>query len=127
MKEIIGLSIESLQDLSVSSYNEGTEGQIDYYIDENKCNIGDKAYVYFHSGNEIFELEIIHIITRMDDANRYDHLLENDNILLDGEYEYDADTSAEFITDNNCYLVWFRYTCSQEDEAHESCKAELLS
>lgn len=39
-----------------------------------------------------------------------DELLKNENILTDGEEEYKADTSAKFITDNDCYLVWFKYT-----------------
>lgn len=54
-------------------------------------------------------MEIIHIIKRTDDVESYDSLMENDEVLLDGETEYNADTSAEFITDNDCYLVWFKY------------------
>lgn len=38
--------------------------------------------------------------------------MENDDVLIDGEDKYDADTSAEFITDCDCYLVWFR--CSRK-------------
>ena len=37
-----------LNDWAVSSYNEDTKEQIDYYIDESKCNVGDKAYMYRH-------------------------------------------------------------------------------
>ena len=37
----------------------------------------------------------------------YDDL--DEDVLIDGETEYGADTSAEFITDNDCYLVWFKY------------------
>lgn len=33
---------------TVSSYNENTSEQLDYYIDENLCKEGDVAYLYFH-------------------------------------------------------------------------------
>ena len=36
-------------------------------------------------------------------------MIQNDDILIDGEQEYNADASAEFITNNDCYLVWFKY------------------
>lgn len=121
------MTLEELKNLSVSIYNEDTDDQIEYYIDENKCAVGDKAYIYLRAYNDLTEVEIIHIITRMDNAEIYDKLIENKNVLIDGEFEYDADTSAEFITDNNCYLVWFRYTCYQEDKTHESHQTELLS
>ena len=42
-----------------------------------------------------------------DNIEYYDSL--DENVLLDGEDKYSADTSAEFITDNDCYLVWFKY------------------
>lgn len=54
-------------------------------------------------------MKIIHVIKRSNNFNEYDKLLENDDVLLDGEDDYDADTSAEFITDNDCYLIWFKY------------------
>jgi hypothetical protein len=45
----------------------------------------------------------------MDDPILYDYLVENEDVLLDGEDKFNADTSAEFIMDNDCYLVWFKY------------------
>lgn len=93
----------------LSAYEEGTEDELDYYINERKCNVGDKAYLYSFADDELIEMEIIHIIARTDDTELYDKLLENEDVLLDGEDEYNADTSAEFITDNDCYMVWFRY------------------
>ena len=99
---------EELKNWTLSEYNEDTEDQLDYYINERKCNVGDKAYVYDYSNNKLFEMEIINIIARSDNTFVYDKLLETE-VLLDGENEFDADTSAEFITDNNCYLVWFKY------------------
>ena len=95
---------------SLSSYNEDDiYDQLDYYFNESECKVGDKAYLYTPYETELTELEIVHIICRSDDTELYDKLLENDDVLIDGECEYNADTSAEFITDNNCYLVWFEY------------------
>ena len=100
---------EELKNWALSEYNEYTEEQLDYYINERQCDVGDKAYLYSHEDDELYEMEIIHIIARFDDEDFYDELLEDEDVLLDGEYKYDADTSAEFITDNDCYLVWFKY------------------
>lgn len=100
---------EELKNWEVSEYNEDGEDQLDYYINERQCDVGDKAYIYSHEDNELTEMKIIHIISRMDNEELYDNLLNDDYVLLDGEDKYDADTSAEFITDNNCYLVWFKY------------------
>ena len=94
---------------SLSDYNVDTDEQMDYYINERKCEVGDKAYLYNHAENELIEMEIIHIIRWTDDTNYYNKLLENEDVLLEGEDEYEADTSAEFITDNDSYLVWFNY------------------
>jgi hypothetical protein len=94
---------------AVSSYNEDEEDQLDYYIKESKCDVGDTAYLYDHAENELTEMEIVHIIAWSDDTYVYDKLLKDEDILVDGEDYYKADTSAEFITDNDCYLVWFKY------------------
>lgn len=99
---------EDLKNWELSEYNEDTEDQLDYYINERKCDVGDKAYLYSHEDKELTEMEIIHIICRSDDTFVYDKLLKTE-VLLDGEDEFKADTSAEFITDNDCYLVWFKY------------------
>lgn len=93
---------------SLSSYNEGTDDQLDYYINERKAGIGDLAYLYNHEAGEWFKMKILKIIRRSDDPKKYEKLLENEDVLLDGEDEYNADTSAEFITDNDSYLVWFK-------------------
>ena len=99
---------EELKNWTLSEYNENTKYQLDYYINERECDVGDKAYLYSHDEDKLTEMEIVHIICRSNDAFVYNKLLEID-ILLDGEDEFKADTSAEFITDNDCYLVWFRY------------------
>lgn len=93
----------------LSSYNEGTKEELDYYLCETKCEVGDKAYLYSHEDGKITEMEIVHIISCSNDKEKYTKLLEDDDVLIDGEDEYNADTSAEFITDDDCYLVWFKY------------------
>ena len=89
---------------TLSNYDE-----LDYYINEYKCNVGDKAYMYSYEEEELQEIEIVHVICWSDNPDYYDELLENEDVLLDGECEYNADTSAEFITDDDSYMVWFNY------------------
>ena len=98
---------------TLSSYNEDTPEQLDYYINENSCEEGDKAYLYSYEEDDeedrIQELKIVRVIRRSDDFSKYDKLVEDEDVLINGESLYKADTSAEFITDDDCYLVWFRY------------------
>jgi len=94
---------------TLSEYNENTEDAVDYYLNERRCDIGDVAYKYDHAEEELTKLEIIYIISRNDNMEYYDELIEDDEVLLDGEMRYNADTSAEFIADDDCYLVWFKY------------------
>ncbi len=93
---------------TVSSYNEGETEQIDYYINEIKSFEGDTAYVYSHEDDELCKLEIIYVIARSTDPDAYDSLLEDDDVLINGEDKYGADASAEFIGMTDCYLVWFK-------------------
>lgn len=93
---------------NVSSYNEDTEDQLDYYMNERQCEVGDKAYLYCHDEKELSEMEIVRIIARSNDEDLYDELLEDDEILLPSEDFHDFDASAEFITDKDCYLVWLK-------------------
>ena len=96
-----------LKNWTLSQYNEGTKQQLDYYIDENNCKIGDKAYMYCHNDNKYIEMEIVDRVDRLTDMEYYDNLGENELIRI--EDKCNADTSAEFITDKNCYLICFRY------------------
>ena len=100
---------EELRNWELSEYNEDTEDQLDYYLNARRCNVGDSAYLYDYAEDELSELKIVHIISWSDDVELYEELLEDDNVLIYGEEEYDADTSAEFITDDDSYLVWFKY------------------
>ena len=101
---------DDLKNWALSEYNEDTEDQLDYYINENECSVGDKAYLYNHAEDKLSEMEITHIIARSDDEDFYDGLPEDILIVGDNDCDYDSDVSAEFITDNDCYLVWFKYT-----------------
>ena len=98
---------EELKNWILSEYNEDTEDQLDYYINGRACDMGDKAYLYDHAENELIEMEVVHIISRVDNMEFYDGLSED--ILFEKEAEYGADTSAEFIFDDDCCLVWFKY------------------
>ena len=101
------MTIEELKNWMLSSYNEDTDDQLDYYMNGLKCAVGDKAYLYSHEDDELTEMEIVHIIFRSDDMEFYDSL--DEDVLCDKEEEYEADTSAEFIIDDDCFLVWFKY------------------
>lgn len=104
---------------ALSEYNEGTEEQLDYYILESRANAGDTAYLYNHYEREWEKMQIVHVTRKSDSPARYEDLLKNEDVLVDGESEYEADTSAEFITDNDCYLVWFKY-CEDETSREEN-------
>lgn len=114
------MKIEDLREWAVSEYNEDTPNQLDYYLNEDSCEVGDVAYLYSHEDNELTRMQIVHLIARSNDWDRYSELLKNPDVLIDGEDEYEADTSAEFITDNDCYLVWFKYLHDDLDE-DDSC------
>ena len=94
----------------VSSYDEGEDCQMDYYMHELKCFPGEKAYCYSHEDDELRELEIVHVTARMDNAKLYDELVSDDDVLIKGEEEYGADCSAEFVGKFSCYLMWFKIT-----------------
>lgn len=92
-----------------STYNKNTKKQQDYYIDQKKCDIGDKAYLFSHENKKMTEMTIVHIISRNENPKYYDNLITTADVLKTGETTYNANTSAEFIADDNCYLVWFSY------------------
>lgn len=100
---------EELKNWILSEYNENTEDQLDYYINGMKCQVGDKAYLYDHAENELIEMEITYIVHRKHDLPYYDELIQDDDVLIKNEDVYGADTAAEFITDDDCCLVWFKY------------------
>jgi len=112
MSGILGKAVKKAfaeENWLLSSYNEDTDEQLDYYIRENACEVGDTAFLYKHEDDSLTEMVIIHIITRSKDATRYDKLVEDEDVLLSGEEFHNADTSAELISDNDSYLIWFKY------------------
>ena len=98
-----------LQKYIESEYNEDSDEQMIYYVSESHCDIGKTAYLFKKENQELCELEIVHIIARSNNPDHYDNLLQDEDILINGEDTYNADTSCEFISDNDCYLVWFKY------------------
>ena len=103
------MTLEELErEWEVSSYEEYTSTQLDYYINLASCKVGDRAYLYGHEEDTLDEMTIVYIIWRSDNPEYYDGLLDDD-VLIDGEVKYESDTSAEFITDDDCCLVWFQY------------------
>lgn len=99
--------LKELRTWCSSSYNEGSKEQLDYYINPAACNIGDTAYLYDYDSGNFIKLEILHSVLRSNNTEKYDNF--DENILIYGEEKYKADTSAEFITNNDSMLVWFRY------------------
>ncbi len=93
---------------AVSSYNEGEDCQLDYYMNEFRNCVGDPAYVYVHEDDELRKLEIVHIVASIDDQAYYDKLIQDDDVLINGCDEYGADYSAEFNTMFGSYLLWFK-------------------
>lgn len=98
-----------LKNWAMSSYEDDLEERINYYINERQIGVGDDAYVYYHKTDRLYPMEIVEIISRSNDAHYYDSLIEDSDVLIKGENLYRADVGAEFITDNDCYLVWFNY------------------
>lgn len=96
-----------LQNWLVSSYNEDTKEQMDYFLNAHHCDTGELAYLYSHESKKYTKLEIVRCIWRSHDIAYYDG--RGDCVLTDMESVLNADTSAEFITDNDSCLVWFRY------------------
>lgn len=98
--------LKEIESMVESSYNEDTDSELDYYIKE-PPTIGDIAWLYAKEYDTVQKMRIKQVIRRSDDVEAYD--ANSEDILIDGESEYDADTSAEFITNNDSYLVWFDY------------------
>lgn len=95
--------------LLISSYNEGTKDYLEFRLYIGDAKVGSSGYLYRCSDKRVITMKVVHIIKRSDDMKLYDDLIKNDNVLINGETEYNADTSAEFIFDEDCYLVWFKY------------------
>lgn len=98
--------LKEMESMVESAYNEDTDSELDYYIKE-PPTIGDIAWLYAKEYDTVQKMRIKQVIRRSDDIEAYDASPED--VLTDGESKYDADAGAEFITDNDSYLVWFDY------------------
>ena len=98
--------LKEMKSMVESAYNEDTDSELNYYIKEPPA-IGDIAWLYAKEYDTVQKMRIKKVISRSDDVEAYD--ANSEDVLIDGESEYNADTSAEFITDNDSYLVWFDY------------------
>lgn len=103
----VTLDSADLEQMECSSYDEGKSDEHTFYMNERKCEIGNVGYLYDKAGDRFYKLKIVKTICRSDNAERYDNY--SSDILVDNEDTYGADTSAEFITEHDCYLVWFVY------------------
>lgn len=64
--------------------------------------------MYSHLNEELVKMEILHIIALSNNFDLYNEFLAVDDALVNGEDEYSVDCSAEFFTNNDSYLVWFK-------------------
>ena len=76
-----------------------------FYVDSD-CEPQSVAFLYDKEGDEVVTLIVQRAIFQSEDFDAYDSLPED--VLLKGEEELGSDASAEFITDEDCFLVWFR-------------------
>ncbi len=100
--------MNGLENMVQSVYNENTLDEVTFYFNEREQNIGDKVYLREQGDTSLTELEIVHLLRRSDAPEAYDMAVSNEYILPELESVYGAETSAEFITDRDCYLVWLR-------------------
>lgn len=99
---------EFLYSWEISSYNENSDEELNYFLNPKYHRIDDIAYLYDHANQILEKMRIVSIISRNQNPFVYDQLVRNDDILIAGEKEWKADTSAEFIFDNDCCMVWFK-------------------
>ena len=85
-------------DYEISEYED-----IIYYAKDN-AKVGDFAYAYDIADDRYYELKIIEKISRSCDTNKYEELVEG--VEFDN---HEGDFCCELITDNDCYLLWFKF------------------
>lgn len=84
----------------VSSYEKGQKNQRDFFLDESHTRKGSTAYLFEHETQTFTKLVIVECLQSSPETC-VDTLLKYD--------PYCSDISAKFITENDCYAVWFRY------------------
>lgn len=75
-----------------------------FYVKQGNVAFGDTGYV--KRDGEIHKLKILNCVKRSDNPRKYDNLSED--VLLTMETNCNADTSCEFISNDNCYLIAFK-------------------
>lgn len=100
-----------------------------FYVEDPRK--GEYACQEINEPNEetkYYPLEIVKVITKSDDPFIFSQLDKTD-ILIDGEFAYNADTSAHFITDDDEYFIWFKdvdYMAEPRDEEIATLLKEFL-
>jgi hypothetical protein len=90
-----------------------------FYVEDPRK--GEYACQEINEPNEeikYYPLKIVKVITKSDDPFIFSQLDKTD-ILIDGEFAYDADTSAHFITDDDEYFIWFKDVDYMAEPAEE--------
>lgn len=75
-----------------------------FYIKQGNVAFGDTGYM--KRDREIHKLKILNCVKRSDNPCKYDRLPED--VLLTMETNCNADTSCEFISAADCYLIAFK-------------------
>lgn len=89
-----------------SWYNENTKEEQCFIISSEHHKHGDVALLKYSYSDNIISLKILHIITRSEDIDHYDNIFQED--ILHMEEVFKSDYFAEFITEDDCYMVWFK-------------------
>lgn len=81
---------------------------VEYYVNHCGCGVGGHplGYELDKDTGEVCILQTVMMISRSGYPELYDIL--DDYVLIRGEELFKAGCSAEFITDKDSYLVWFR-------------------
>ena len=87
-----------------SWYDENIKEAQCFIINSEHHKHGDVAELKY-SDNTI-PLKILHIITHSYDPETYDNISQED--VLHMEEMFKSDYFAEFITEDDCYMVWFK-------------------
>ncbi len=97
---------------------------VDYFINLSSCKEKDIAYLYSYEEKDIIKMRIFKIIWRSENPYFYDNFKE-DALSIVGD-ACKADASAEFFTDDDSCLVWFKYSTSYKSKKIAKNTNELL-
>lgn len=96
--------LKNNDNLIVSEYD-------DYNLYAESLEVGGRAWkVSLDNTDEIYEMKVVHAISREDDPEYYDSI---DGYDILSEYDGDYDESGEFITDEDVIYA-FLSNCEEE-------------